>query len=43
MTVAQHVGHYLAQGMRKNDAIKAAAHDRGVAKNEIYQQVLDIE
>ncbi len=40
MSVREHVEHYVAQGMRKNDAIKAAAHDRGVAKNEIYQQVL---
>ena len=40
MGVREHVDHYIAQGMRKNDAIKAAAHDRGVAKNEIYQQVL---
>ncbi len=40
MSIPEHVGHYMAQGMRKNDAIKAAAHDRGVAKNEVYQQVL---
>jgi len=42
MTVAEHVSHYLSQGLRKNDAIKAAAKDRGVAKNDIYQQVLDL-
>ena len=42
MTVPEHVSHYIAQGMRKNDAIKAAAHDRGLSKNEIYQQVLDL-
>ncbi|MBR0443261.1 MAG: 16S rRNA (cytidine(1402)-2'-O)-methyltransferase [Clostridia bacterium] len=40
MTVSEHVAHYMDQGMKKNDAIKAAAHDRGVPKNEIYQQVL---
>ena len=40
MSVPEHVEHYMAQGMRKNDAIKAAAHDRGVPKNEVYQQVL---
>jgi 16S rRNA (cytidine1402-2'-O)-methyltransferase len=40
MSVPEHVAHYMAQGMKKNDAIKAAAHDRGVAKNEVYQQVL---
>ena len=40
MSVREHVEYYMSQGMRKNDAIKAAAHDRGVAKNEVYQQVL---
>lgn len=42
LTVPDHVRHYLAKGMRKNDAIKAAAHDRNLPKNEIYQQVLDL-
>ena len=41
MSVPEHVAHYMAQGMKKNDAIKAAAHDRGVAKNEVYQQVIN--
>ena len=41
MTVPDHVAHYVAQGMSKKDAIKAAAKDRGVPKNEVYQQVLD--
>lgn len=41
MTVPDHVAHYVAQGMTKKDAIKAAARDRGVPKNEVYQQVLD--
>ena len=40
MTVPEHVEHYMGQGMKKNDAIKAAARDRGVHKNEIYQQVI---
>ncbi len=40
MTVPEHVEHYMSQGMKKNDAIKAAARDRGVHKNEIYQQVI---
>ncbi len=42
MTVPEHVSHYIEQGMKKNDAVKAAAHDRGLHKNEIYQQVLDL-
>ncbi len=41
MTVPEHVAHYIASGMTKKDAIKAAAKDRGVPKNEVYQQVLD--
>lgn len=41
MSIPDHVAHYVAQGMTKKDAIKAAAKDRGVPKNEVYQQVLD--
>lgn len=41
MTVPEHVAHYMGQGMAKKDAIKAAAKDRGVPKNEVYQAVLD--
>lgn len=41
MTVPDHVAYYVEQGMTKKDAIKAAARDRGVPKNEVYQQVLD--
>ena len=41
MSIPDHVAHYVAQGMTKKDAIKAAARDRGVPKNEVYQQVLE--
>ena len=41
MSIPDHVAHYVAQGMTKKDAIKAAAKDRGVPKNEVYQQVLE--
>ncbi len=40
MSVEEHVAHYLAEGMGKNDAIKAVARDRDVAKSEIYNQVM---
>ncbi len=40
MTVQEHVAHYLDQGMEKMAAIKAAAKDRGVPKNEIYKEML---
>ena len=41
MTIPDHVAYYVEQGMTKKDAIKAAAKDRGVPKNEVYQQVID--
>ena len=42
LSIPDHVRHYMEQGLRKNDAIKAAAHDRSLSKNEVYQQVLDL-
>ncbi len=41
MTVRHHVEHYIALGMDKNTAIKKAAHDRGVHKNAVYQEMLN--
>ncbi len=40
MTIPEHVAHYMEAGMTKKDAVKSAAHDRGVPKNEVYQCVL---
>lgn len=40
MSIEEHVEHYLSQGYSKNDSIKAVARDRGVAKSEIYNQVM---
>ncbi len=40
MTVREHVAHYMENGMEKKEAIKAAAKDRGVPKNEIYQEMI---
>ena len=37
MTVEEHVEFYIQQGLKKMDAIKSCAKDRGVAKNEIYK------
>lgn len=39
MTVAEHVAFYVDDGMTENDAMKAAAKDRGVAKSEIYKEI----
>ena len=41
MTVSEHVAHYRSTGLEKMDAIKAAARDRGVPKNQIYREVVD--
>ena len=43
LSVRDHVLHYVNGGMSKNDAIKAAAKDRGLPKNSIYQEVLDLK
>ncbi len=40
MTVDAHIEYYISQGMKKMDAIKQVAKDRGVPKNEIYKQTL---
>ena len=40
MSIEEHVEHYLSEEMSKNDAIKAVARDRGVAKSEIYNAVM---
>ena len=39
LSVEEHVRFYTEAGMSKMEAIKAAAKDRGVHKNEIYRQV----
>ncbi len=43
MTVREHVLYYVASGMKKNDAIKAAAKDRKLQKNDVYQEVIDLK
>ncbi len=40
MPLAEHLEHYMAQGMAQKDAMKAAAADRGVSKRDIYAQWL---
>lgn len=36
----EHVAHYEAQGMKRMDAIKAAAKDRGMSKSDFYKLVI---
>lgn len=37
----EHVAHYESQGMKRMDAIKAAAKDRGMTKSELYRILVD--
>lgn len=39
MSISEHVEHYISQGMKKMDAIKAVAKDRDLPKNEVYKEV----
>lgn len=38
MSVSEHVDMYIAKGMDKKEAMKAAAKDRGVSKRDIYNE-----
>ena len=40
MTIEEHYNYYEKQGLTKNEIIKKIAKDKGVNKNEIYQQFL---
>lgn len=42
LSVREHVLTYMRQGMEKKDAIKKVASDRGVAKNEIYREAIEL-
>ena len=41
MSIPDHVQHYVDGGMSEKDAIKAAAKDRGVHKNEVYSKIVE--
>ena len=38
MPLADHMQHYLDQGMPEKDAMKQVAKDRGISKRDVYQQ-----
>ncbi len=40
MSIPEHVAYYVNTGMSQKDAIKAAAKDRGVHKNEVYSKIV---
>jgi 16S rRNA (cytidine1402-2'-O)-methyltransferase len=41
LSIEEHVAHYEAADMSRKDAMKKAASDRGVAKRDIYNALLD--
>ena len=43
LSIEEHVNMYIDQGMDKKEAMKAAAKDRGVSKQEIYKALLDAD
>ena len=38
--IPTHVNHYVSGGMKKMDAIKQTAKDRGLPKNEVYKEMV---
>lgn len=42
LSVAQHLKHYMELGVDKKEAVKKVAQDRGLPKNEVYQQALEL-
>ena len=43
LSEAEHISHYIGQGMDKKEALKAAAKDRGVSKSELYKFTIEKE
>ncbi len=43
LTVLEHLSHYINLGMDKKTAVKQVAQDRGIPKNEVYQQAISLE
>lgn len=39
LTILEHVNHYIDNGLEEKEAIKQAARDRNIQKNEVYQVV----
>lgn len=42
LSVTEHLNHYLNLGMNKKDAVKQVTKDRGIPKNEVYQQAIEM-
>ena len=41
LSPAEHIRHYMAQGLDKREALKRAARDRGVSKSELYRYTIE--
>ena len=39
VSMAEHVQHYLMQGLSEKDAMKQVAKDRGISKRDVYDEV----
>lgn len=42
LSVEEHLKKYLADGMRKTDAVKAVAKERGLPRSEVYKAALSV-
>ncbi len=42
LSIIEHLKHYINLGVDKKDAVKKVAADRGIPKNQVYQQALDL-
>ena len=42
LSARDHVKYYMEQGLEKKEALKRAAKDRGVPKNALYKETLDL-
>ena len=42
LSAREHTKEYIRQGLSKQEAVKKAARDRGVSKNEVYKVTLDL-
>lgn len=40
MSIEEHMDYYLKQGIDKKEAMKKVAKDRGIAKRDVYQQLI---
>ena len=40
MSIEEHMDYYLNQGIDKKEAMKKVAKDRGIAKRDVYQQLI---